>query len=70
MMSPGLFKDGIRDPGYGPNLSSVRMAAELEVDTGLLGLLQMVGLVVEHEGETVQAFNKVLQRASSALRLW
>ena len=37
------------------------MAAELEINPGLLGLLQLVGLVIQHKGETLEAFGKVLQ---------
>ena len=45
--SPGLFVHSIGQPGQRPDLPSVGVAAELEVDSGLLGLLEVVGLMVE-----------------------
>ena len=32
--APALFKNGVRDPGNRPDLSAVRVAAELEIDSG------------------------------------
>ena len=51
VMSPGLLVQGIRHPGKGPHLSPVGMPAELKVNTGRLGLFQMVGLMVQQDGE-------------------
>ena len=47
----GALVDVFRNPRNGPNLSVVGVTAELEVDALLLGLLQVVGLVVEEDGE-------------------
>ena len=38
------------DPRNGPHLSAMGMSAQLEVDAGILSLLQMVGLVVHDDG--------------------
>ncbi len=48
--APRTLVEGISDPRDGPYLSAVGMAAELEVDAGLLGVFEIVGLVVEQDG--------------------
>ena len=50
--APGFFVEGVGDPGRGPDLAVVGVAAELEVDAGLFGFFKMVRLVVEQNGES------------------
>lgn len=51
MVAPGLFEEGVGDPVGGPDLAVMRVAAELEINACLFGFFQMVGLVVEENGE-------------------
>ena len=53
MMPPGLLIHGIRHPGKRPYLPAVSVAAELEVNPGILCILQMERLVVKEDSETV-----------------
>ena len=54
MMPPRLLVESICDPRDRPNLTTMGVTAELEVDGGLLGFLQLIGLVVEEQAETVR----------------
>ena len=45
--TPRAFVDTVGNPGDGPNLSPMGVPAQLEVDTSLLSILQVVGLVVK-----------------------
>lgn len=51
VLSPCLFVDGFCNPADGPDLSVMRVSAELEVDIGVFGLLQVIGLVVKQYAE-------------------
>ena len=48
--APRAFVDTISDPGDGPNLATMGMSAELEIDTSSLNTIQVVGLMIEHNG--------------------
>lgn len=45
----GALVDGILNPGDGPHLTVMRMAAELEIDTCFRRPLKVIGLMVEEE---------------------
>ena len=47
VMAPGFLEHGIGDPGNRPELAAMGMSAELEIHSGLLGFLQMEGLMVQ-----------------------
>ena len=47
----GLLVHHIRDPVAGPDLPVMRVPAELEVDAASFGFFQMIGLMVQQDGE-------------------
>ena len=49
--APRALVDGIGNPGDGPNLSTMGVATELEVNTCFLRFLQVMRLMVQHNGE-------------------
>ena len=61
MMPPRLLVESICDPRDRPNLTTMGVAAELEVDGGLFGFLELVGLVVEEQAETVRVGCEITQ---------
>ena len=61
MMPPRLLVESICDPRDRPNLTTMGVTAELEVDGGLLGFLQLIGLVVEKQAETVRVGCEITQ---------
>ena len=62
MVTPGFLIHGIGYPGYGPYLSAMGMAAELEIYAGLLGLLKMIWLMVKQYAESLYAVRQGTQR--------
>ena len=58
VMAPGLLIHGVGEPVAGPDLSTVCVAAELEVNARSLGLFQVVGLVVQEDGKTIGPIHK------------
>ena len=74
--APGFFVEGVGDPGRGPDLAVVGVAAELEVDAGLFGFFKMVRLVVEQNGEScrlrqlrmLRQLRQLLQGLSAGVR--
>jgi hypothetical protein len=53
MAPPRFLIDSIRNPRNGPYLSAMGMTAKLEVNTRLLCLFQMVGLMVEQDSKAL-----------------
>ena len=49
--APRALVDVVSNPGDGPYLATVGVTAELEVYAGLLGMVKMVGLMVEQDGK-------------------
>ena len=47
----GLFIQEVRHKTEGPYLTVMGVPAELEIDSGLLGLLQVIGLMVKQDGK-------------------
>ena len=67
MAAPGFFKEGIRDPGGGPDLALVRVAAELEIDSGGFRFFQMIRLVIKQDSEDACVSDKFCQRFASCI---
>ena len=67
MISPGFLVQGIRQPTQRPHLSSMRMPAELKVDSGRFSLLQMIRLMIQQDAETLQRVSQFRKRLPSGI---
>ena len=62
-----LFVQDVRNPVGRPYLAVVRVPAELEIDTTPFRLFQVIGLMVEEDGEQRVGRDQIRQRTARSV---